>query len=131
MSMEPSDWTIERALPIGITMEEGSIKLYTDSQGKVTSPGSKRLLRELAEEEKRHRRVFVEALNDPENLVELGGPEGEIADLKVTDSLMDSSLSPDAGYQDILIFAAKSEKKAHDFYIGLAKRFKGHPLGRT
>ncbi len=124
-----SDWTIEKALAIGVTMEEGAIKLYTESQAKVKSPGSKQLLKELAEEEKKHREFFMKALENPEIVVDAGGLQHEIIDLKVTDRLVDTSLSPDADYQEILIFAAKSEKIAHDFYMALAQQFNGHNIG--
>ena len=49
--MVVSDWTVEQALKVGVTMEEGAIKLYTETAEKVKKPGSKQLLLERAEEE--------------------------------------------------------------------------------
>jgi len=128
--MDTQEWTIEKALQIGVTMEEGAIKLYSETAEKVKNPGSKQLLRELAEDEKKHRAYFQRALDNPQMTVNIGGIKTEIADLKVTDNLIETPLSPDAGYQDILIFAAKSEKTASDFYISLAEQFRDHELGK-
>ena len=128
--MDTSKWTIEKALQIGLTMEEGAIKLYTETAEKVKNPGSKQLLKELAEDEKKHKAYFQRALENPQMTVTIGGINAEIADLKVTDNLIETSLSPDSQYQDILIFAAKSEKTALDFYTALATKFKNHELGK-
>ena len=111
-------------------MEEGAIKLYTETAEKVKNPGSKQLLKELAEDEKMHKAYFQRALENPQMTVTIGGINAEIADLKVTDNLIETSLSPDSQYQDILIFAAKSEKTALDFYTALANKFKNHELGK-
>jgi rubrerythrin len=127
--MAVSEWTIEQALIVGRTMEEGAIKLYTETAEKVKNPGSKQLLLELAEEEKKHRAYFQRALENPEMTVNLGGAQRKIADFKITDMLRETTLSPEATYQDILIFAGKSEKMASDFYSNLAEQFKGHQIG--
>jgi len=127
--MEIDEWTIEKALNMGVTMEQGAIDLYSDTAEKVENPGSKQLLLELAEDEKKHKKFFQRALEDPENVEQLGGLNSKIEDLKITDRLVESPLSPNSKYQDILIFAAKSEQKAHDFYSVLAEQFKDHPLG--
>jgi rubrerythrin len=127
--MVVEDWTIEQALILGRTMEEGAIKLYSETAEKVKNPGSKQLLLELAEEEKKHREYFQRALNNPEITVNIGGVKRKIIDYKITDRLKDVILSPEATYQDILIYASKSEKMASEFYSQLAEQFKGHPIG--
>ena len=43
-------------------------------------------------------------------------------DLKISDYLIEEPLAPDMNFQDLLIFAAKKEKKAADLYSDLAKR---------
>ena len=127
--MVVEDWTIEQALILGRTMEEGAIKLYSETAEKVKNPGSKQLLLELAEEEKKHRAYFQRALDNPEITVNIGGVKRKIVDYKITDRLKDVTLSPEATYQDILIYASKSEKTASEFYSQLAEQFKGHPIG--
>jgi len=60
---------------------------------------------------------------------EIGSLDTKILDLKIVDYLKDASLSPDADYQQILIYAGKKEKTSHDFYIELAKKYGGKQIG--
>ncbi|MGW8322126.1 MAG: ferritin family protein, partial [Thermodesulfobacteriota bacterium] len=45
----------------------------------------------------------------------------EPEDLKIADYLVDVELTPEATYQDIVLFAAKREKAAFDLYTDLAR----------
>jgi hypothetical protein len=45
------------------------------------------------------------------------------------DYLEDVSLSPEADYQQILIYAGRREKATHDF-MELARRYKGEEIGK-
>lgn len=125
-----SGWTLERALNLALMMEDQSIQLYTSSQDKALNPGSRQLLRELVEEEKRHRSNILDAMRDPEKIEEIGSLATEIQDLGIVDRLEDVSLSPEADYQQILIYAGKREKETHDYYIELAKRYRAVEIGR-
>jgi len=130
MSMD--GWTIEKALETGVTMETGAYNLYNDLAKNVKNPGSKKLLQELAGDEKKHKEYFEAALKDPKKVMS----EAKISDLKkvmdlhVSDPLKDAPLSHDASYQDTLIFAAKSEQTAVNFYTALSKAYSAHPLGK-
>ena len=42
-----SDWTVEKALELAVSMEEESIQLYASAQNRIISPGSKQFLKEL------------------------------------------------------------------------------------
>ena len=132
IAMSVDGWTVEKALKVGVAMETGAYNLYTGIAKKVKDPGSKQLLKELAGDEAKHREYFETALKDPMKVMN----EGKIADmkkvidLKVSDPLKDEPLSPDATYQDTLIFAAKSEQTAVDFYTALSKAYSAHPLGK-
>jgi rubrerythrin len=126
-------WTVEKALQVGLTMEHGAMKLYTDAQKMVTNPGSKQLLKELAGDEAKHAEYFEGALKDPKKVMDSSKTSDlkrVVQDLGVSDPLKGEPLSKDASYQDILIFAAKSEKTANEFYTALAKQYKGNPLAR-
>ncbi|MFP3951188.1 MAG: ferritin family protein [Candidatus Bathyarchaeia archaeon] len=127
--MVTDEWTVEKALRMGITLEQGAIDLYSGTAENVEDPGSKQLLLELAEDEKKHKKFFQRALEDPKKVERFGGLSRKIEDLQITDRLVEESLSPNSRYQDMLIFAAQSEQKAHDFYTALAEQFKDHPLG--
>jgi len=127
--MEIESWTIEKALEVGAEMELESITLYTETAEKATYPGAKKLLTELADDEKRHRQYFLEGLRDPEN-VKMRTLKEHIPDLKITDKLVKVPLDPMADYPQILIYAAQREKATHDFYVQIARRFKDAELGK-
>lgn len=122
--------TLERALKLALSKEKESIRLYTSAQEKVLNPGSVGFLKELVEEEKKHRSKILEAIRDVEKAKEIGSFETKITDLRIVDYLEDVSLSPEADYQQILIYAGKREKATHDFYMELARRYKGEEIGK-
>ena len=125
-----TEWTLERALNLALRKEEESIQLYRSALEKVRKyPGSKEFLRELVKEEETHRAKILQAMQDPSKLGEIGKLETEIHDLKIVDSLEDATISPEADYQQILIYAGKREKNTHDFYIWFAKRHQGTKIG--
>jgi rubrerythrin len=130
--MSIDGWTVEKALKAGVTMETGAYNLYTGMAKKVKNPGSKKLLTELAGDEKKHKEYFESALKDPKKVMNESkvGDLKRVMDLKVSDPLKDSPLGEDATYQDTLIFAAKSEQTAVDFYTSLSKAYAAHPLGK-
>jgi len=130
--MSTDGWTVEKALKAGITMETGAYKLYSGAAKKAKNPGSKKLLEELAADEKKHKEYFEAALKDPKKVMNEAKVSDlkKVTDLKVSDPLKEVPLSPDASYQDTLIFAAKSEQTAVDFYSALAKAYSAHPLGK-
>jgi rubrerythrin len=123
------EWTIEKALKIGADMELESYNLYTNTAKKATYPGAKQLLIELATDEKKHREYFLKALENP-NSIKMRTLKEDIPDLKITDRLLNVSLDPQADYPQILIFAAQREKATHDFYIKIARKYKGKELGK-
>jgi rubrerythrin len=125
-----SEWTIERAMDRAVAMEEESVQLYTGAQDKVVNPGSKQFLKELVAEEEKHRSNILAAKEDSAKIREIGSLSTPVQDLKISDGLVATKLSPEAGYQEILIYAAKREKETHDFYMQLAKRYKESQVGK-
>jgi len=125
-----SEWTLEQALKLAIEMENESIQIYTSAQEKVRKfPGSKELLKELVNEEKKHKNKILTVVRSPEKVREIGSLATTIHDLKIVDWLEDVSLSPEASYQQILIYAGKREKATHDLYMELAKKYRGKQIG--
>ncbi|HEX9915942.1 MAG TPA: ferritin family protein, partial [Candidatus Bathyarchaeia archaeon] len=116
MLMEIKDWTIEEVLKIGAEMELESYTLYTETAKKTTYPGAKKMLTELAADEKRHREYFLNGLKDPKNL-KMRTLKEHVPDLKITDQLVKVPLDPMADYPEILVFSAQREKATHDFYV--------------
>ena len=130
MTME-TKWTLEKALDVAINMEEKSIQLYTSAQDKILNPSSKQFLKALVEEEQKHRSKLLEVKMSPEKIEEFGSSDTRIENLKIVDWLEDVSLSPEASYQQILIYAGKREKTSHDFYIWLAQQYQNKDIGKV
>ncbi|MGQ9679839.1 MAG: ferritin family protein [Candidatus Bathyarchaeia archaeon] len=122
-----SDWSLDEILDLAILMEDQSIQLYTSAQDRVINPGSKEMLKTLVLEEEGHKKKLIEAKRKAEFLEEFSST-GKTPDLKIADRLVKETLSAEAGYQEILIFAAKREKETHDMYVNLAKKYKGSGL---
>ena len=121
-----TEWTVERALNLALRKEEESIQLYRSAQETLIKyPSSKAFLQDIIKEEEKHREKILQILKDPALLEEVGQGKAKIQDLKIVDYLEDVPLSPDADYQQILIFAGKREKTAHDFYMWFANRNQG------
>ena len=127
--MDIENWTIEKALEVGAEMELESYTLYTETAAKAKYPGAKKLLTEIAEDEKRHREYFLKGLEDPSN-IQMRTLKEDIPDLKITDQLVKVPLDPRADYPQILIFAAQREKATHDFYVQVARKFKDTQMGK-
>ena len=108
--MDDPIWTFESVLDFAIHMEEYAIQIYTSAIDRATSVASKQFLKELVEEEQNHRKNLLEVKNNPDKIVEIGSSNTPIPDLKIMDYLEDVSLTPEADYQQILIYAAKKEK---------------------
>ena len=127
--MELAEWTLERALDLAVMMEEQSIQLYTTTMNVVQSPGSKQFLKELLEIEEGHKEKLLEAKSNPEKIAEIGSLHSKIPDLGIAEISSEETLSPGADYQQILLFAAQREKDAHDYYMSLARKYKGKRIG--
>ena len=127
--MDIENWTIEKALKMGAEMELESYTLYTETAKKAQYPGAKKLLEEIAADEKRHREYFLKGLEDPSHL-KMRTLKEDIPDLKITDQLVKVPLDPQADYPQILIFAAQREKATHDFYVQIARKFKDSEMGK-
>jgi rubrerythrin len=129
INMDIENWTIEKALEMGAEMELESYTLYTETAAKAKYPGAKKLLTEIAEDEKRHREYFLKGLEDPSN-IKMRTLKEDIPDLKITDQLVKVPLDPRADYPQILIYAAQREKSTHDFYVQVARKFKDTEMGK-
>jgi rubrerythrin len=131
--MSSKGWTVEKALQTGVTMEEGAYNLYSNASKMVKSSGSKQMLKELAQDELKHMEYFEKALKDPSKVVADAQTalKKTIKDLGVTDPLKEPELSPDATYQEVLLYAIKSEKSANTFYLSLSKEFSGNNIAKV
>jgi rubrerythrin len=116
--------TIKEALQVAITEEIKAYNLYKKTSGHVVNPGAKKMLLELAEQEKQHRDLLRElvAKDDYQQLGQ-GIPEKSlgISDFMATTDEID----PNASIQEVMIFAMKAEEKAFAFYSDMKQQFSG------
>ena len=97
-----------------IYKEIASEALYVAARKNTRDPGAKTLMRELAEEEKKHAEWL-------KNFSEKGFAKhdwhpGKVRDLKISDYLTGGDSLEVASLQDTLIFAMKREQQAVEFY---------------
>ncbi len=107
-------------LAFAIKREEEAARLYGNLLAMAEDESSKKLLLELQEDEKNHKRI-LQGLTKAK--VE-SAVSKEVKDLKISDYLIEEPLGPEMNFQDLLIFAAKKEKKAASLYRDLAEKAK-------
>ncbi len=110
-------------IQFAIDKEQEAIDLYTDMSKRTTTSSGKILFNELADMEKGHKSK-LENLDMDYFLSQEIRP---VTDLKIADYLINVSLTPDATYQDILLYAAKREKAAFNLYTDLAHAYSPMP----
>jgi rubrerythrin len=110
----------EDIIQFAIQREEEAAKGYGDMLKIAADEAAKKLLRDLKEEEIQHKRVLQGVTTVK---VEASATK-DVRDLKISDYLVEEPLGPKMNFQDLLVFAAKKEKKAVELYTDLAKRSK-------
>lgn len=114
----------EDFVEFAIKREEEAIKAYGDIAGIAKTPGLKKLLLDLQEEERHHKQLLQDITKEKIESLEIK----EVADLKISDYLVEEPPSPDMNFQDLLILAAKKEQKAVDLYSDIEKKVKEEEL---
>ncbi len=112
--------TFDDVIRFAIKREEEAAKGYGELQKIAQEEAAKKLLQDLEEEEKNHKKI-LQGLTKVK--MEASATE-DVNDLKISDYLVEEPLSPEMNFQDLLIFAAKKEKKAAGLYQDLAKKSK-------
>ncbi len=98
--------------------KEADAALFYQMASERAKPGMDRMFRELAEEERGHKKMLEEL-----DMVKLRSYEfSQVADLKISEYLEDIPYSRDMDYPDILRYAIKSEEKSRNFYLRSAER---------
>jgi rubrerythrin len=105
-------------MKFAIQREDEAARNYGRLRAIAKEEAAKRLLADLQEEEKNHKKI-LQGLTKAR--IEATASK-TVKDLMISDYLVEEPLSPDMNFQDLLIFAAKKEKKAADLYSDLAKK---------
>ena len=99
--------TFNEVIEFAIKREEDAIQGYGSMIEVTKTPGIGKLLQELQEEERKHKKLLQELT---EGKVESYVPTKAI-DLKISDYLEEDTLDAEMDFQQLLIFAAKKEQK--------------------
>jgi len=101
-----------------IGREEEAAKNYGKLCRMAEDQAAKMLLADLQHEEKNHKRI----LQGLTRVKVRASASKDVKDLMISDYLVEEPLTPEMNFQDLLIFAAKKEKKSVDLYSDLAKK---------
>lgn len=109
--------SLKAVLDFAIRREEEAAKNYARLGRLAGDEAARKLLADLQREEKNHKRI-LQGLTDAR--VRPAAAQ-DVGDLMISDYLVEEPLTRDMSFQDLLIFAAKKEKKAMDLYADLAR----------
>jgi len=112
---------IRDILQTAIQREIDAYTLYSTAAERAKTPHAKELLQDLAAQEVGHRNKLEALLAGNVFRVLSKTQQKKVADLKITDYLVEEPLAADSDFQNILIVAGKREKASHDLYSALAK----------
>jgi rubrerythrin len=108
--------SLDEILAFAISREVEAAAFYADLAGRARTEPLRVLLRELEEEERRHK-VLLEKYQAGAPLPSSGVP---VPDMGLTGGMIDEAVDPAATLQDALIVAARKEARAADLYERLA-----------
>lgn len=113
--------SVEEALRAAIAREVEAFNLYNDAAQGGQDQHQRNALLEMAAQENGHRVKLENILTGNVRWAVRASRAQPVTDLRLTDHLVGGSIEPGADYQDILLFAAKREKAASDFYQAMAE----------
>ncbi|NLD71968.1 MAG: ferritin family protein [Chloroflexi bacterium] len=123
--MPEMDNALITIIKTAIDREVAAHQMYTDAAQMVEGAHVKGILEDLAAQEVGHRRRLEGLLEGRGMRTISRKQEQRVADLKLTDYLVEEPLDEDSDFQDVLIVAGKREKASHDLYAGLAQVVEG------
>lgn len=113
----------DEVVQFAINNEQGAVDLYAGLAARSENPARRVLFEQLADMERGHKTRLEKLDVDFFASREVKRP----VDLKISDYLVDVEVTPESSYQDVLIYAAKSEKAAFELYSDLARLYAANP----
>jgi rubrerythrin len=107
-------------IAFAIQREEEAANGYGELLKMAKDEASKRLLFDLRDEEKRHKKILQGLTSARVS----ASSSKDVKDLKISDYLVAEPLDAQMNFQDLLIFAAKKERKSVGLYQDLAAKAK-------
>jgi rubrerythrin len=111
---------ITRIIQVAISNEKNAEEYYREAASIVKLESAKKVLLELAEEEKGHETFLKNLLEKGIKNILSYKHENSLKDLKIVDYLSVKELNEYSNYQDVLTVAMQREKIAYDFYNSMA-----------
>ena len=124
--MTDQSLTFKDAIKIAIKEEIKAYNLYMQTSKKVSGAGTKKMLEELAEMEKGHRKLLENVIEKQKS--DVLGKNIPRQSPGIADFLVEAELAEHSSVQDVMIFAMKAEEKAFNFYTELKAQFAGTEL---
>jgi len=110
--------TINDILDFAMNEEQMAVDFYTGLAAVAATDDMKRVFTEFAQEEISHKQRLLKIREEGFFTLE----KEQIADLKITDYVVNIKPSPDMTYEEALILAMKKEKAAFRLYMALMER---------
>lgn len=103
-------------LALAVEREEEAARVYGLMKDQAASPALKSLLEELEQQERQHKEQLLGLSVD-----EIFSSSADVSAVPgMTDALEDEPFRPDMTLQELMIFAARKERQAAEFYEGMA-----------
>ncbi len=118
--------TLHKVLKKAIQKEIEAQLFYRDLSQKVNDKATEDVLQDLSQQEKGHQNLLERYLRG--EFKEGALSQGQTIDYKIIEHLNLPEISPDMKLEDVFLLAARREKAAHEFYLGLAEI---HPAGEV
>ena len=112
--------SFEEILDFAIEREKQAVVFYQKLVDRETFPGSKQMLAEFVEEEKKHQLMLEDFKKGQRSIVEY--KYKWIPDIKRSDYIVDMKYEPGMDFTEILRLAMKREEKALRLYNVLATK---------
>ena len=117
---------VQQILAEAVRKEREACALYERVAAESQDAIARSLLESLAAEERRHETMLSEVSAD----ALIARKIGNVEDLRITDFLEGQELTPQASFQEVLIYAAKREEEARKTYQALADQATDEALRR-
>ncbi len=127
MTSERPFKSVADIIDFAIRREEEAARGYGQMADTAKMPGLKELLLELKREEENHKRILENFSADELSRM----TQTEVPDLKIIDFVAEEPMDDDMSFQDLLLFAARKEKKAVELYERLASLTEGDAHKKT
>lgn len=120
--------SFEELVSYAIEKEKEAAAFYDEVAGQETFSGSKNMLADFANEERKHQKMLEGILSDKGKLSDY--KLTWIPDMKRSNYLVEMNYQKGMHYKDILAIAMKREEKALEFYNDAARENKNNDHAR-